>query len=196
MIRTLAIAVLVASVACSSTPERPAGGVEDRTDDPEFAVARERADREFESQAEALEAGVYERFRPPDSIATGSTAAEAGRGPRVDRRPQDPSTEELLGTLPASAPYNPRHDATPVEDPRPVGEDHWSLQMGAFSSESGALVRVRQLEHDFPDVPRWSVRNGVVRVYLGRFGDRGAAASLLERVREKGYADAWVTRAP
>jgi hypothetical protein len=70
--------------------------------------------------------------------------------------------------------------------------------MGAFGSETGALVRVRELQQRFPDLPVWPVtgRDGLVRVFLGRFQNEAAGGPARERVRDAGYPDAWVVRAP
>ena len=70
----------VAPLACSSSPERRGKATPDRTRDPEFEAAREAARPEFESQAEALAAGVYEPFVHPDSVVAGDPEAPAGGG--------------------------------------------------------------------------------------------------------------------
>ena len=197
---------LVAALACASAPERRGEATPDRTADPEFEAARKAARPEFESQAEALAAGVYEPFVHPDSVAAGGgagPAARAGRAtPTTPRERGDPSTEELLGTLGPDVQYNrgvPGDISTGVGMPDPTSRQGvWTLQIGAFGSETGALVRVRELQHRFPDLPAWRVkgRDGLVRVYLGRFQDESAGEPARERVRAAGYPDAWVVRAP
>lgn len=193
------LGALAAGCASSGAPP-PAAQPPDRTDDPELAAARRAAVPEFETQADALAAGVYEPFQHPDSVgppAEAPPALPAGLEPGPD-----PSTEELLGTLGAADPY--KEDAAPrgvageapaVDLPDDRGE--WTLQLGAFESETGALVRIRQIASDFPRLPRWYVREGEhVRVFVGRFPDRIEAERERTRLAEAGYPDVWVTRVP
>lgn len=175
---------LIGLVGCASAPSAdraPAGSSGEASGDPEFRSAVEAAEREFETQEDALAAGVYETFVHPDSIG-GVGSAEPRGVTRSDEG--DPSTAELLGTLDAPEPYNraPEEEAT------------WTLQMGAFGSESGALVRIENLQRTFPGLPTWFARGEVYRVYLGRFGDRRGAERLRARAIEQGYADAFVTQ--
>ncbi|MDX1661054.1 MAG: SPOR domain-containing protein, partial [Gemmatimonadota bacterium] len=150
-------------------------------------------------------------------------ARETGREtPRRSAEPGgDPSTEELLGTLagepwydraepprPAAEPpsgeparaANPRSDAPGVDDISildDASEGPWTLQLGAYTSETGALVRIRQLERAFPKASRWyEGEAGMWRVYLGRWPDRQRAERARAAVAARGYVDAWVTRAP
>jgi cell division septation protein DedD len=191
-----------AAVACASarapSPSPPA----DRTDDPEFVAALEAAERQFETQADALAAGVYEPFVHPDSVRPGPSETPVStpfvESPAVDFGPDDPSTAELLGTLPAPGQYNPPGE-TPLgapADPSTAGTA-WTLQVGAFDAETGALVRLRQLERDFPDWPHWHVAEaGLFRVYVGRFTDRAAAVRARVELGDRGYGDAWIVQAP
>lgn len=187
----LVAAFLVAACASGGSGRRPAAGVQDRTDDPELAAAREAARPEFETQADALAAGVYEPFVHPDSVRPQAAGAPAVVAPIPEGT--DPSTEELLGTLGVEGPYNAGE--SPRDVPRAGGE--WTIQLGAFESETGALVRVRQIASDFPDLPRWYERDaGRVRVFVGRFADRAEADRMRGRLAEAGYADVWVTEVP
>ena len=201
------LALLVMGVlACASSRERREESAPDRTGDPEFEAARQAARPEFESQAEALAAGVYEPFVHPDSVAAGRSLATdpslRRRVPTTPRERGDPSTEELLGTLGPDVQYNrgvPGDISTGVGMPDPTSRQGvWTLQIGAFGSETGALVRVRELQQRFPDLPAWRVmgQDGLVRVFLGRFQDEAAGEPARERVRSAGYPDAWVVRAP
>lgn len=197
--RFAVVLAAAATLGCASSPERgPAVEPRDRTDDPELTAAREAARPEFETQADALAAGVYEPFVHPDSVRPAvPDAAAMGRDPGGD-----PSTAELLGTLGEVVPYNggqeepgPTVPAPTVDIPPAGGE--WTLQLGAFESETGALVRIRQIASDFPRLPRWYEREGGrVRVFVGRFPDRSSAERERERVAEAGYPDIWVTRVP
>ncbi len=214
--RRAALALALAVTACASAPpaRRAAGASDgDRTHDPRFEAARAAANPEFQSQADALAAGVYERFLPRDSIDVDgaapvggfATAADETTPPAAAAPPvgEDPDTEELIGTLDAAAPYNPR-DADPSADAsaRPAraaeaARRTWTLQLGAFGNETGARVRVRQLEDDFPGVPAWSIESrGVWRVFLGHFSDRSAADRLRDEAVARGYSDVWTRPAP
>ncbi|MGH7543520.1 MAG: SPOR domain-containing protein [Gemmatimonadota bacterium] len=195
--------VTAGALACASSPERRGEATPDRTGDPEFEAAREAARPEIESQAEALAAGIYEPFVHPDSVAAGGPGTPAGRPvPTTPRDRGDPSTEELLGTLGPDVRYNhtvPADPSAEVVAPDPTSrEGVWALQIGAFGSETGALVRVRELQQRFPDLPAWRVTgpDGLVRVFLGRFPDEASGAGARERVRSAGYPDAWIVRTP
>lgn len=192
--------VTLAALGCASAPARPpaTGEPRDRTDDPELTAARAAAEPEFATQADALAAGVYEPFVDPDSVRP---AVPEGVRPAVEPG-ADPTTEELLGTLTDDGPYNARtverepSGAQPALDVPPAGGE-WTLQLGAFESETGAFVRIRQIASDFPELPRWYEREGEhVRVFVGRFADRAAAERERARVAEAGYPDAWVTQVP
>lgn len=138
-----------------------------------------------EMQADVLETGVYEPFTHPDSLDNGSRFAAESESAATAIGEGDPETQELVGTLGGVGTYN---DA-------PQGE--WTLQLGAFGTETGALVRIQKLEAEFGNVPRWHVRSGdLYRVFLGRFADKSVAEAMRQRVSEAGYPDAWVTRAP
>jgi hypothetical protein len=198
----LATVGLVA-LACASAPARrePPPST-DRSDDPEFVAALEAAEREFENQADALAAGIYEPFVHPDSVRAASSEmpfpSPEGEAPAVEFGPDDPTTEELLGTLPLPPLYNPPGEGIVEEPPSPrPTEAAWTLQVGAFDAETGALVRLRQLERDFPDWPRWHIEEaGVFRVYVGRFADRGGADRARIEIGNRGYGDAWIVSAP
>ncbi|CAN5309239.1 hypothetical protein BH18GEM1_BH18GEM1_05020 [soil metagenome] len=195
--------LLIVALGCASNPartERPDG---DRTEEPEFVAAREAAEPEFETQADALAAGAYEPFVHPDSLPQ-PAPGKPGQGPRREdlttpRVAGDPSTEELLGTLERPDSYNPlSRGASPVGPSTAVSGESagaWTLQIGAFGTEAGALVRIRQLERDFPDLSAWSVRGEVHRVFLGRFTNRAAAERARAVVASGGYPDAWITSA-
>ena len=178
---------LVIAGACASSPERRAPATSgDKSDDAEFGAARDAAqrEREFDTQAEAIAAGVYEPFIHPDSVI-GAPTPPATPELTTPRVAGDPSTEELIGTLEPPPTYNP-----------PVESGQWTLQMGAFNSETGTLVRIRQLEEEFPELARWFVDGDMYRVYLGRFVDRATAERWRIHVAQGGYPDAWITRAP
>lgn len=204
LLAILTLLTAVTALACASSPERRSEPTPDRSGDPEFEAAREAARPEFESQAEALAAGVYEPFVHPDSVAAPGDADATGPAPATTPRDRgDPSTAELLGTLGSDVQYNQGVPAARVPPamvaPDPTSRDGlWTLQMGAFGSETGALVRIRELQQRFRDLPAWRVAgpDGLVRVFLGRFPDEHAGARAWDRVRAAGYADAWVVRAP
>jgi cell division septation protein DedD len=197
----MAVASLwLAAMACASSRSAPPR-VEprDRTDDPELAAARAAAQPEFETQADALAAGVYERFEHPDSVTPAAPAAASIPPPAGGLAGgDDPSTAELLGTLAAPGPYNAGAGATGETPPAPASaRGEWTLQLGAFESETGALVRIRQIAARFPSLPRWYEREGdTVRVFVGRFADRAQAERERARLAAAGYPDVWVTTVP
>lgn len=191
------VLIALALAACASSPRRESPPPRDRTQDPEFVAAVAAAEPEFETQADALAAGVYEPFVHPDSVRPAAPPSVAPSSP-PEFGPGDPSTEELLGTLNRDDTYHDKQPQPPfdeaVRDPEAA---IWTLQVGAFGAETGALVRLRQLARDFPDLPRWHrVESGLFRVYLGRFSDRGDAERVHAVAVERGYADAWVLAAP
>jgi hypothetical protein len=196
----LALFAALAVGCASSETAPPRSEPQDRTDDPELAAAHRAAVPEFETQADALAAGVYEPFHHPDSVGPDPEAAPAIAAGL--ERGADPSTEELLGTLGVVDPYKedaaPRGEAgdVPAID-LPSDGGQWTLQLGAFESETGALVRIQQIASDFPQLPRWYEREGGrVRVFVGRFPDRTGAERERTRLAEAGYSDIWVTRVP
>jgi cell division septation protein DedD len=181
--------LLASACAGGGAGRPPAGAARDRTDDPELAAAREAARPEFQTQADALAAGVYEPFVHPDSVRSAAAPAPVVAGLQAGG---DPSTDELLGTLDDVGPYNAGIDSEPL----PSGGD-WTLQLGAFESETGAFVRIRQIASDFPRLPRWYERDGErVRVFVGRFSTREEAEAERARVAAAGYPDVWVTQVP
>ncbi|HUP18944.1 MAG TPA: SPOR domain-containing protein [Gemmatimonadota bacterium] len=205
MRRTAVLAAIALAGACASAPERRPEPPRDRTSDPEFTAAREAARPDFASQADVLAAGVYERFVHPDSVRPVEGPARAPAvAPGPVRADGDPSTAELLGTLGGPPAYElpaPEPSATPSVGvpvpPAATAAGGWTLQVGAYATETGALVRISQIERDFPDRPRWhEFSGGLVRVFLGRFPDRAAAERFLAEARARGYGDSFAVRAP
>lgn len=113
--RSGALALALACGACAHGGEAPP---RDATRDPELQAALRRARPEFPRQRDALEAGVYETFVPPESVpppapdpsgadpaVSSIPGAEAVGGLRPEPttgRPapgEDPSTQELLASL-------------------------------------------------------------------------------------------------
>lgn len=201
--RWAALGLALALVGCASSSQPRPETTPDRTEDPEFEAARDAMRPEFETQAEALAAGVYEPFVHPDSVGQPGTTPGAPKEAALTtpRDRGDPSTGELLGTLSAGVQYNrgvgEDRRGNPAAPPKPA-PGVWTLQTGAFGSETGALVRKRELERRFPDLPVRHVtgEDGLVRVYVGSFADRDAAARALQRLAAGGYPEAWVARAP
>jgi hypothetical protein len=196
----------LAAAACASSRSAspPRAEPRDRTDDPELAAARAAARPEFETQADALAAGVYEKFEHPDSITRVDPATPPSPPALPPPTPgvelgDDPSTEVLLGTLGPPAPYNSGAGAAGERPPAgtPSAGEEWTLQLGAFESETGALVRIRQIAAEFPTLSRWYEREGGrVRVFVGRFADRAEAERERARLAAAGYPDVWVTTVP
>jgi cell division protein FtsN len=202
--RPALLALVLGSMACAHGNRPPP---EDATGDPELQAALRAARPEFPRQREALEAGLYETFVPPESVpppVDGAVARAdpvgAAAVPSREERPsaagaEDPSTEELLRSLP-SGPARKRAEPSPAEpspaEPSPSG---YTLQLGAFSEERAARVRAQEGLTAAPELSVQVVREGgLVRVFLGRFATRGEAESALRSLAGSGLGPAWVTR--
>lgn len=196
--RLPALAVLV--LACAACAHRGAPPQRDATSDPEFQAALRDARREFPRQRDVLEAGLYETFVPPESLPAGPETPPAAAD-------EDPSTEELLRSLPAGdgpsrEPAEPGRLAEPVgggemggsADVGGAGGD-FTIQVGAFGGEAAAGERAVEMGSLAPDLPVEVRRGGdLVRVFLGRFATRGEAEVALRELLARGLGAAWVTR--
>jgi cell division protein FtsN len=212
--------VFVCAVPLAACAHRGGPPPEDATRDPEFQAALREARPEFPTQREALEAGLYETFLPPESLpppVAGGRAAPAGPSPAdalagardPAARSADPTTEELLATLPEAGPAGgaPRRvdgGAPPpgrVEEarpaPAPAADGEYTLQLGAFSSASAAWARADRARALVPGAPVEVVEaGGLHRVHLGAFRFREQAEAEARRLTPLGLGEAWVTRRP
>jgi cell division protein FtsN len=213
--------VFVCAVQLAACAHRGGPPPEDATRDPEFQAALREARPEFPTQREALEAGLYETFLPPESLpppVAGGRAAPAGPGAAdalagardPAARSPDPTTEELLATLPqGGGPGDaPRRvdgaAARPgrVEEARPApaapaADGEYTLQLGAFSAGPAAWARADRARSLVPGAPVEVVEaGGLHRVYLGAFRFREEAEAEARRLAPLGLGEAWVTRRP
>ena len=77
-----------------------------------------------------------------------------------------------------------------------AGQDtpNFNIQILATSDESKAMSLISQLQQKFSFVSFYLPAGDIYKVYVGKFGTKGAAASALEEVRAAGYEDAWIVR--
>jgi cell division protein FtsN len=163
---------------------------EDATRDPEFEAALRDARPEFPTQRQALEAGLYETFLPPESLpppvgdpaAARAPASPAGPAPAdvLDgaRPPRaDPTTEELLATLPADGrragappPDAGRGGAPPARAPAPPGRVEAAYPEGAGERPSRPATAAASA-------------GGSWTLQLGAFSSASAAWARADRAR-------------
>ncbi|MFN2431786.1 MAG: SPOR domain-containing protein [Gemmatimonadota bacterium] len=203
----LSLALLAAGCAHRGGPPP-----EDATRDPEFRRALRERDPEFATQHEALVAGLYEEFVPPESAA--AAVAAPARPASIERESsgaaavadplagEDPSTEELLRSLPLAPGEPPRPAGRPRERTTEGGPSNvtapqavWALQLGAFRSEEAAAQRAAQVRAALPGQSvRLTRGGGYVRVLLGAFPTRAEAEIELRGVEARGLGPAHLTR--
>ena len=70
----------------------------------------------------------------------------------------------------------------------------WSVQIGAFKSEAGALQLVEELKQKFnqPVYKRYDPATGYYKVTLGSFPTREAATQYKAEVQSRGYPDSFI----
>ncbi len=168
-------------MACSSSEEissTPAA------QDSEEAVF-ERVDRE-------------ETIIPETDLPADAPPAPAQEAPKTERsvpvQPQSdlPASQEV----PAAAPQtrNPETAAPASTEAAPAGTMMWSVQLGAFKSESGALQLIDEVKKKFnqPVYKRYDAVTGFYKVTLGSYQNREDAGRFKLDVQSRGYPDAFV----
>jgi cell division septation protein DedD len=82
--------------------------------------------------------------------------------------------------------------ATPATQPH-GGSMMWSVQIGAFKTESGAFTLVEEAKKKFnqPVYKRYDPVTGFYKVTLGSFPVREQAADFKAEVQSRGYPDAF-----
>ena len=75
----------------------------------------------------------------------------------------------------------------PMDVPIPAGT-HYRIQLGVFSSEVEGEVFLGVT----PVTGEWLEERGLVRYYAGKFSRYEDASAALERVRERGFSDAFI----
>jgi cell division septation protein DedD len=149
-----------------------------------LTAALQRARPAYDTQAEALRAGVYRPVVPfaaahpgssPDPSPTPTTGAPAARRPEdatVRQRPSEPRPD--AGVRPAAA------------------RAEYVVQIAAFQDLSSAERAASTARRDLPGlVVRIDQDAGLFRVSIGRWLDAAAAGLRLHEIREF-YPSAWV----
>ncbi len=117
----------------------------------------------------------------------------------------DPTTEELLGTLPgaprARATVSSEPEASVLESEEPpsggaaAGASPYALQVGAFDDPDAAGRRAEEARGVAPGLPVEVRRqDGWLKVFVGSFATREEAESALRELSARGLGAAWVTR--
>ncbi len=167
---------------------------------------------------------MYEAFVPPESVPPESPAATSVRNappdetgpPATAERGEDPTTEELLRTLPGGPPVGDDAGAeeavaesadsglSPVttadRPPEPASgaersAGSYALQVGAFTDATAAGRRAEEARALAAGLPVEIVRlDGWLKVFLGSFATREDAEVTLRDLAARGLGPAWVTR--
>jgi cell division protein FtsN len=209
--------LLILAFACGACAHGGGPPPRDATQDPEFQAALKRAKPEFPRQSEALAAGLYEPFVPPESLApsppagVGSTdLADASSSPQREAqapsgtargRPAeagvstgsgpaapsaDPSTEELLRTLPpaprARAALPAPAAAAPRDPPGAPRADEIETVAPSHRTESMERASQRRASHS-PDVDAQAAPLGPYTIQIGAFAEAAAAAGRADEAR-------------
>jgi DedD protein len=222
---------LILAVVCGACAHAGGPPPQDATQDPDFQAALKRAKPDFPRQRDALAAGLYEPFVPPESLpasppgglaapdradssssasrAESRTPSSAGRPPSPSDEvaaaaasgssarasgsavPSDPSTEDLLRTLPPG----PRA-RTPAAAPAPApatARDEPEDDREAFEPPpSGEAPAPASIETPAPDGddPESALGDqgidavaGPYVIQVGAFSDAAAAARRAEEAR-------------
>lgn len=144
---------------------------------------------------------MYEAFVPPESVPPESPAATSVRNappdetgpPATAERGEDPTTEELLRTLPGGPPASTRARRPPpaalsapapepASLPRPAGDDAGAEEAVAESADSG-LAPVTTADRP-PEPASGAERSaGSYALQVGAFTDATAAGRRAEEAR-------------
>jgi hypothetical protein len=212
---------LILALACGACAHGGEPRPRDATQDPEFQAALKRAKPEFPRQSEALAAGLYEPFVPPESLPASPVAgfdstelAAASSTPRTEReapppvdasraRPTegpassgartstaaaDPSTEDLLRTLP-SAPRAHPSVPSPVapaklDGPATDRADDEARPPAVSDDAESPDGRAREPAPDSVDGDASDALAGLYTIQVGAFGDAAAAARRAQEARD------------
>ena len=157
-------------VACSSSEEL---GKDEQGESAEF----EQVDDQMEPIMPATNV-------PSDEVSDEEAADEKNIPVMTD--------EEIAPAPPARQEMTPPPAAAPQVAPR-TGAAMWSVQLGAFRSEAGALELVNQLKQRFnqPVYKNYDAATSLFKVTLGSFQAREQGAAFKEEVQAQGYPDAF-----
>jgi cell division septation protein DedD len=181
----LSLPLLLAS--CSSSEEISESA---STPDGEEAVF-ERVDRE---ETIIPETDVPSEARPaqqqPAPIERTVPVQPQSDLPAAQEAPAVPARQQ---TQPVPA-QQPAVDTKAATDATPSGTMMWSVQLGAFKSEAGALQLIEEVKKKFnqPVYKRYDAVTGFYKVTLGSYQLREDAARFKLDVQSRGYPDAFV----
>jgi cell division protein FtsN len=153
-----------------------------------LATALQRARPAFDTQAEALRAGVY-RAAPPHAAAAAASAPvtrPAAPNPAVPPAAPAQRPDDVMVRQRSSEPgrvTGDRSGATRAE---------YVVQIAAFHDLSSAERAATLARRNLPGIPvRIDEDAGLYRVSMGRWLDAAAAGLRLDEIREF-YPSAWV----
>ncbi|HOJ02753.1 MAG TPA: SPOR domain-containing protein [Bacteroidota bacterium] len=171
------------STACSSSEEVAADGksIQDEK------VVFERVDKDEpiipETDAPASQPG---KDVPAQSTPETVPVKPQGDVPAT----QVPETIPAASTPPATTPSS-------TGAPR-SGSTMWSVQLGAFKNDAGALQLVDEIKQKFnqPVYKNYDPVSGYYKVTLGSFQSREDATRFRLDVQSRGYPDAFIVEVP
>jgi cell division septation protein DedD len=142
---------------------------------------------------------IFERVDRDDITVPETDVPEGIRPAATPEPPQEGGMEvEVRGERTVIVPPTPAQQPTPepsidARAPR-AGAMMWSVQLGAFRHESGALQLVEELKQKFnqPVYKRYDAVTGFYKVTLGSYQNRDDAARFKLDVQSRGYPDAFV----
>ncbi len=168
-------------MACSSSEEISSTP---STTESEEAVF-ERVDRE-------------ETIIPETDLPADAPPSPAQEAPKIERSVpmQPPSDLPASQETPVAAPKTqiPEKPVPLSTETAPGGTMMWSVQLGAFKSESGALQLIDEVKKKFnqPVYKRYDAVTGFYKVTLGSYQNREDAGRFKLDVQSRGYPDAFV----
>lgn len=166
-------------VSCSSSDELNESGQQPNTNDGTFkSVDTEEPIIPETDEPVTLEAVEDEDVPPVEKPVPVRTETPD------EPVPTPPARQETQETPPS---------APPVSAPR-AGSMMWSVQLGAFKSEAGALQLIEEVKQKFnqPVYKRYDPATGYYKVTLGSFPTREAAAQYKAEVQSRGYPDSFI----
>lgn len=155
--------------------------------------ALERARPAFQTQAEALRSGVYDRAAPTaDTPARRADpprpATPAGSQTDPSRRPPPPPADRPERSERPERPERPRPEAPEV------GSHRFGIQIAAFRDGPSAEIAAVEARRSFPELTvSASEAEGWFRVIVAGWAAESDAVAALPAVRSR-YPSAWVRR--
>jgi len=143
-----------------------------------------------------MEEAVFERVDSDEPILpVTDTPPPSDRSPQIET-PEVERTVPIQGgtELPVRTESpTPEHVAPSSSSPR-AGTMMWSVQVGAFRSDEGALQLVEEVKRKFnqPVYKRYDPVSGLHKVTLGSYRTREEATTFKLDVQARGYPDAFI----